>query len=931
MPVSSLSLVLSPMVGGQNGFAREAQPSQTLESENVAEDRGDLTSRPRFKSIATAPPFLLPAGRCSVLTYVTPGPTFNSDRKPVVSGSLIGGIPGGLLLVGCDVPFDGIDWKRVRQPASLTGKLWLRPQVVLSAWTAPAIPTENQFADIPWFLDTTRWIYDDENAQPLWKDGRISWHRSQIANWPLVSLNSLTRYWVALNVSATAPDFNSGTARTNTSLTGDGVTALTIQQPGIRVFELEPVTGIFPVQQHGVSRVFVMSDRPKKHGQERGAQIGSITNLQEETYIERLVADEGAGVIGQVALGSIYNSAGAGTPIGANKGTGSERLQKYNTTYNWTDYKFEGSVLQKDIVPSSPYAAGFRFAPTSPSYDTEFEHCIVEATTAGGVALNEKRRIIKSVVSSDLVILLVDPAFSATPTGSARFAIYSPAHSVTPEEETKQTASSGSHRGRRHFELDRTSAQSHIRDLLSYNWASLDDMDRSFDTDLYNRDLAWAIDQETRFQVPSAQHWDIMFDAVTGEFYLTNGSFPVMRFDNKRLRVLTATIDRNNARVQKWVGYIQDLARENNDPSLLPGAHLKDKPPAGRFITDYQGRTVVAGNPSDPFRVTWSAPGIFNDMWPKLYESLVRDPFNSPPTGMTALNNECVIWTPNSIHASPPPDESGMLSFHVRSLGVGFVSHHSVQPIVIQNSVALLGCNADGVYMYNGSEAVPVLDDWRRLVPEGINKSAIHKAVAGVSRFDNCYYLAFPSAGSELNNMIGRFNWYSQTWYPWTAPFGGITFISRLNTAGGKEIMLFGTADGHVCIFHNQEKDDSDTVTSYAKSPPLQVSGTTQAMTGLLVTMEETGANNTAAIRSYIDERGVPKQTFTSHWDQGSAIYGTARLGTATFGGRGFKTKRIPLPAGTRGEVFQYEVRSDKPFRLRSCELLLRPLAQRSK
>lgn len=919
------------MVGGTNSFSREAGPAQALEAENVLEDKGDLVSRPRFKSFATAPPFVLPAGRASVLTYVSPFASFSENRTPNVTANLIGGRPGGILLVGCDIPFDGIEWRRIRQPASLSGKSWLRPQVVLTAWSSPDVPPEASFADIPWFLDTTRWVYDDDNAQPLWKDGRISWHRTQIASWPQVSLNSLTKYWVALNVSADPPDFNGSTVRTNTPLTGSGAGTVTIERPGIRVFQLEPITGIFPVQQHGVSRIFVMSDRQKKQGQERGAQIGSVTNLQEETYIERLVTDEGSGVLGAAPLGSIYDSAGVGTPIGTSKGTALQKLQKYNETYNWQDYQFEGSALQKNITPTAPFPAGFTFTPTSPSYDTEFDHTIIEATTAGGVALNEKRRIIKSVASGNDVILLVSPAFSATPTGAARFAIYSPAHAVTPEEETKQTASAGASRGRRHFELERTSADSHVRDLLMRTWGLIEDSDRATDTDLYNTDIAWAIDQETRFQIPNAQHWDIMYDAVTGEFYLTNGSFPILRFDNKRLRILEATIDKTNARVQKWVGFIQDLARENNDPSLLPGAHLKDKPPTGRFITDYQGRTVVAGNTGDPFRVLWSAPGIFNDMWPKLYETLIRDPFNSPVSGMTVLNDELVVWTPNSIHAASSPDESGLLFFHVKSVGVGFINHHSVQPIVINNSTALLGANADGVYMYNGAEATPVLDDWKRIAPDGINKSAMHKAVAAVSRYENLYFLAFPSAGSQVNDRIGVFNYQNGAWYPWSSPFGGCSFISRMTTPSGKEIMLFGSNDGHLSILHNQEKDDSSAVTSYAKSPPLQVSGTTQAMTGLLVTMEETGASNTAEIRSYTDERGSPKQTFTTRWDQGSAIFGTGRFGTALFGGRGMRTRRLPLPAGTRGEVFQYEISSSKPFRLRSCELLLRPLAQRSK
>lgn len=932
MPRPLPSLPLGNLTGGFNRFEKQAEQNQIFDGENVSEDRGDLVRRPAFKSIATSAPFIMPGGMVDVAIYNLGTVSFSAQSNRVLNASVSiigGGAGGGILLVGCREIFEGVEWMRVVQPATLAGRQYLRPQMVSTAWGAGDTPTDANFTDIPWYLDSTRWVAGDDDAQPLFRDGRISWHKSSVSSWAQVSLNSLTRYWLALNITNTPPDFNTQTFGSKTALLGNGGGNLTIQAPGIRCFRFERVTGIFPVAQHGTHRIFVMSERGKRRGQEKGAQIGVIANPADAAETMRLAVDEGSGCIGQVTKGATVDDAGTPTASGASFGSAGSILTKFDERYNWRQNQFGGDVLQANIVAASPTTVSFTFTPTNPSYETEFEGCVIQATTAGGVALGEYRRIYKSEVSGNNVILRIEPAFSATPTGAARFSIWSKAYDVSPGAESKETAGSGSSRNFYHQEILHGNTTAHTQTLVAVP-ASLTDTDDA-DNNFLNSFTNWAIDRETRWDIPAEQHWDTMFDTVTREFYFSNGAFPVLRWDTKRLRVLDAITDRTNARVQQYTGILEDFQAEGTVPSTLPGDLLKEHPPLGRFITDFHGRTVIAGDPGDPFRVYWSAPGGYNDIWPKIYEALIRDPDNQPIKGMTVLNDELVVWTPSSVHAAALPDETGMLNFAVKSRGIGFINHNAVDRLPVDAAHVLIGPNADGVYLYSGAEPTAILDDWERVLDGGANTSYLHRAAGAVSLHHTRYYLAVPSAGSNVNDKILVFDYVAKTWSVWNAPFGGCSFIAREQDNVGRERMLFGFEDGHVAVLVEQDRDDGVAFTGRARSIPLQVDSTTQAPQALMVTALETGSTNTISVKAFLNERGVSVQSFSGPWDQGSALYGGGIYGTSLWGGTGFKTRKIPFRAGSRGEIIQFEVSGSKPFRLRNCELLMHPVAQRSR
>ncbi len=143
-------------------------------------------------------------------------------------------------------------------------------------------------------------------------------------------------------------------------------------------------------------------------------------------------------------------------------------------------------------------------------------------------------------------------------------------------------------------------------------------------------------------------------------------------------------------------------------------------------------------------------------------------------------------------------------------------------------------------------------------------------------------------------------------------------------------MVLFGFEDGHVGILAKQETDDGDTVTGRAKSPPLQVSTTTMAFTGLSLTALHTGSTDTLTVKSFLDKRDAAKQTYSGSWNAGGGIYGTALWNTDTVD-PSYKTRRINLPNGSRGEVYQYEVSGTHQWRTRQAEVLFKPLSRRSR
>lgn len=904
MPKRLVSLPLSTLAGGVNRYDAQASENQTVDALDVIEDDGYLRRRDAFRSVGLGPVFHLPAGR----TVCSWNANLYYDRAFSIAATSISG--AFAIHVGADVPFDGIDWRNVTPPSSITAHRTL----VVSYWNGSSWSV----LDAPFDTTTERFV----NGSDLWihalyKNGKISWHRSLMSDWATTSVNGVSKYWVRLYFSGN----------------GVGTGNLVLAAPGPRAFLTAPVTSILPARfTNGLQCVLLGADRTTPRAKELGANVGIWKGRFAETDAALALDDEGAGVIGQISWPAIYrNPCSTGTAsaqswpggagwalLAAASGTyGSATdsvLTKSDATYTWITNQHRGSVLYSDLAPtgsitnnSTTQAGGFTFGTISGLAANAWEGCRLVITNTGGVGgltVGDEREITGNGTTS----LTFHDHFAATPTTSTIFDIVKPPTRVRFRKSTRDYETASNTTGTLTLQVARpyTSGQP------------------SADIDRF---VHWEVGREFPWKFDGSAFWSSAYDPVTRKMVLTNGKSGLLSFDGVSVRTLTALSDSTSARLQQWIGSLPDTAREALNARALAGSTVRKSPPAAQYITDFHGRLVCV----DGIYVRWSAPAPDNDIWPLLYETQIRDSENLPATGCATLGDSLVVWTPTSIHSSPPADDNGMLSFKPIAQGIGFVSARSVCKIAIGGSSFLIGASADGVYTYNGSEPTPVLDEWRKLLPNGVNGRALKKCVAAISKYRTEYYLGVPSAGTDVLDRILVYNWVTRKWFVYSAPWGGLSGLGTDLDEFGKEQVLFGFRDGHVAVLAKRNTDEGQTVTGYARSPTIvPLSSTTSAPVALLVTAEETGATETLTVKSFLNKRNNEVQEHTAVYNDGGAITTTNILDTTALSEDTWVTRRINLPAGTRCESFQFEISGTMQWKFKSAEFLATPKGQRS-
>lgn len=917
---------LPTLAAGINRFEHEIGPNQAADGLNVIEDQGDLKRRDAFRAFATTAPFILPAGKTILQHFLVAGSVWTviPDRTLDQACSTIGGT-NGTLYIGCTVPFDGFDWRDVQLDLSETSNARLLP----AYWNGAS------WVSLPWFLDTTiRNVRNGSNNYlvTLKKNGAVSWHRSQLSDWSPTSLNSISRYWIRLNtVSGTLPG---GTIETDA--------------PGCRAFLLEPATGIFPARfKDSISAILVGSDRRSRRGQEGGAQLGALK--QKRTRIETIsiVDDEGAGAYGQIAWPKISKAPAVGNtgwPSGSGWSTSSAATGSYGTSgtvltknqrltvdklpYEWqadsthVNDQWRGAKIYNNLAPtasmtqSSTTKLGSFSCTVSNLAANEWEGCKLICTSkgAGGTPVGEEREIAANTASS---VTYYD-IFSITPDASNRFSVLRPHARAKFKQDPDNT-----------YEINANTAHTATLETTRPFTAN--------GPNLANEHVHWEIGQELQWRYPAGDFWNGCYDVITKRLILTNGKCPLLTYDGIRVRELEALFDPDDPLVAQYIGVLPDDSDVATQVKFLSRAILRVRPPHARIVVDFNSRFVV----SDGIYIRWSAPGDHNVIWPAQYETQVRDSENQQVVGLATLNDNLYAWTPNSIHAAGPADDNGMIFFNPVSQGLGFVCHRAVCKIANEGSSMLIGPNADGVYLYNGTQPIPVLGDWRHLLEGGVNGRLLKNCVGAVSRFRNEYYLAVPSAGSQVLDQILVYNYERKRWWVWEAPWGGVSDIARDFDEFGMERVIFAFADGHLALLEKAETDDGDTVEGFAKSPPVSPLGnTTFAVTGLMVMAKETGPLQTLTIKSYLNRADIATQEYDAPFDAGanafdetSQKYGavTGSNVQATFAGEPMVTRKINLPKGTKCQSYQFEVRGTGRWVFRQAEILASPKGQRSK
>lgn len=925
------------MTGGINRFVDEALDDQCIEANDVWEKEGDLCRRPAFYPIGTNAPYLLGSGACVTILETLSPQSFVTDlvRQPSVD-STVGGATVRLWIGGAE-PFDGVDWRNIAaspDPTTATGNARIK-----AMWR----DASNNLSPIYGTHDTTKKLLLQNSGspieqfiQPFWKNGRFSWNKEWLTyqGWALSTLNSLSRYWVALDMSEgimlpgeTAPSSIGLPASTSIDLTNKGV----------HIFLLNPVNGLMPLHTKGSARVVVAgSDFPKKRGNCLGGGLGYLKSEYTETEIARIVEDEGSGTSGQVAAaawgGGTWNDGTAGTI------TKNRRQTLDGKDYDWLANNASGiDVGQFDGAPVLRATAGVGSTTTAmvvPSnwegpFNQNFENhrlrCV--STVGGGPAAGEEREI----WSCDSTHIYVRGPFSAAPANTQVFEIRKPPSFVRTRE------------GKRDYEiLSNTQDALTLGTSLEFQNALGDDDTNSYVNFEIFKECFWALNPAVR--------WCACFDSVTGRLIMTNGENGLLEFDGLRTRRLRALWEPTPGQpgaaiVQLWRGIVQDLVTQHNDPNLLSGSDLRHSPPNGKYVVDFSGRLVVAHIRERSQSVIWSAPGGLNNIWPLTYEALVRDSDNGPITGLATIGDRLAVFTKTSIHLGSQPNERGEIYFKPAAQGVGFTAHAAVAKIAIGGQDALIGPGVDGIYIFNGGEPTAVLDNWKRVLKRGVNKGKLERACGAALHSESLYFLAVAEGGSDSLNKLIIVDYSAapkaKVWV-WTAPFkDSFCSIAREVKSNGDERILFGMHSGHVCALHearfdawgNGPSSDIDPFTPYARSKPIKIDGGRAAFSKLMLKFKPLGEKG-VDIYTYVNRSDIAPANTTIELGavDDAAIYGIDDYNDAdaNYWPPSMRTYPLNLPSGLVGEEISIEINSANQWRFGGASVLISPKGQKS-
>lgn len=947
---------LSKLIGGVHSQEAEARgdvklsPDRCLSALNVEEKDGYLKRRPAFHSIAHGPQFNFPAGQ--VVVYY--GATTSYDRTISLAGSSI--TSGYYIYIGCDNQFDGIHIPELS--ITTTGF------------------SSHGYIKVEWAFDSSNWeecegVVDFTrgrcvNGSDVWihtltQPGTIAWHSLHNnpeeytggLSWGTTTPSGLpaSKYWVRLSIvdgAGTAQAFGSSDT-------------LTISQPGIHCFELEPVNSILPARyRNGRSVLFFGGDRSEIRGLEKGANLSAWTQTNQSPRIAFKVApDVGEGAAlwndydqpsewlygdASVAIApptkriwpGNFNSTGVLTTStwisnGYSTAT-SNRLIKTNQTYNWYNEsvsaaeanpstEFRGGCLRYHIQPSSVTSndattnrltVSFSAADLNVSAN-ELEHCFIRvAEVAGAETLGDESQIVSNTTTQ----IVAYPTLSGLPTTGTVFNIYAPHCKVQYAESV--VSDFNYYNTKQYIQFNPGALTT-----WPFNWAQQADGWYHF---YVGKELQWEHNR--------GLFWNSVYDPVSAKHILTNGRGPLLEWDGRFFRELQALTDPDSVKVQQYtttLGAFDDVAEANQATDRFVKGALHATPPKGKYLASFGQKLVVA----DDKNVYWSV-AYDTDVWPRKFEQEIRDPMGNNITGMEVVGDRIVVFTPTAIFSSPYGDQAGMLNFQLESTGIGFTSGRAVAKIYINGAPALIGPTADGVRIYSPGSAnpIPVIDDWSQVLPGGVNQGLLFKCVGAASKFELRYYIAVPRAGFTTLDTILVFDLVTKAWWVWRFPGPGISCISRDYDEAGNERMLFGGSDGMVSVLREQEYDfgrvhTNSSVPWQATSPVIDFRGTTTAPVALLLRGEE--ANTAMNVTTYINSRVSADDTAAVDFDDGSVQYSAAVDGTSSYSDEGDLVTKVNLSTGTRCTSFQYKLHGTGRFVYKGGELMATPKGQRGK
>jgi hypothetical protein len=927
LATNSPTIPLSNLTDGVNTFERQAGPNQCVDALDVWERDGDLQRRPAFKPIVCGPVHFLPCGSV-LLKHEYPLNTFTTYTERFIDPITMSQTGGstGRLWIGCTVPFDGIDGyfdSLIDSGSAISLVVKYRNTSLALVAAHGVVDTTSAYAYL---------IGGHGDTKPFNKAGRVSWHQSQFDDWTATVLDGHTRYWIALDFALTPPiggDATPAVTAGSAAYTFGGT-----EGPGIRAFTTAAINGLYAARLNNTTPVLIMGADRIPVDMEAGGNLGYSKSPRRATEEAFIIDREGSGVLDQIVTPAWTHTGAATGTLGA-----SGVLTKFDQSFEWNINEQAGAVIAS-ALPVTSFTSESAFVLTMNNAGLgvrkPFKNYFLRVAAAGttsGLNVGDTVEVVScTLVAGTSATVTVYPALADIASDTTFDLLTRPNELRTRQEDNAYLIASNTAHTATPMDISEIVPALPTADGLLVNFQT-------------GTPAIWT--------VPKGEFWSFLFNPVTGRVLATNGASGILEYDGISTRRLEALWDDTDGvpgsgKVQIVTGYLEDVALELNAPDINAGSELRRKPPDAKLLAYYRGHIVVSLR-SEPNKLYWTTPNAFNDMWPLVYATEIRDSESSPITGLYTLNEQLVATTANGVWAANPPSIDQYIVFNPVAQGFGFVGQNATVKIALGGSSMIVGPNADGIYGFTGASPQDLLEDWRQVIPGGINTRLLDKACGAAWQQENLYFLAVPSKGSVVNDRIIVMDYSGLganqpiKFWVWTAPFGGITSMCTDHDAAGGESILFGTADGHVCVLADMLCDCNEPITGRAKSPPMYFEGRTMAFTGAKMTMEELGTNDTITLRTFINS-GRTRQELSKTIRAGGALYGTGVYDTATFADARLVTKQLNFRAGgsnaatpatldppSVGEVFQFEIESTSRFKLRAIQLQASPKGIRGK
>ena len=994
------------MEGGVDRLDGKRKHNQAAEGLNAINDDGDVRRRDALVSVATAPPHMLPAGLCYVATSdgdpAAESITFPTDRNPAFAGEK-------RIYIGCEDQFDGFDvrWltdnttptQHIRAKLSYwNGAIWVAVpwfldhtilygsnptetlgtegrmswrKADLTGWTAHSTSVTGVSLVVTAFyiridlvegarsdVATTAVTVTTNSATATVGAG----HGVVVGDW-VESINHTTNTGAEVQVTAVAATSVVYPLTAGDGALADGVGSLlhrksvsllgpsAVTRPGIRCFELEPVTGIHPTNIRGEQLVLATAGRPPESAVEAGETIEVVRGNQERELLlggpeytednesqaggpESPTTFEGSGTYGQPAWPVNEDRAygGAWATHAASPGTHgvASKLQKDRRDFNWiTDplwvpatteapySEFRGGLLVHigiTMFDSAANANGRTTLTLQSPYVTvaakRYRHCRLRCITkgGGGTPLGEERE----VYFSEGLVLKLYPAFSVAPDGNNEFILSGPHARMKVQGPTDGDD--------RKYEVDFN--DEHTVGVSAQPYAP------AADATIVDKPVHWRLRSEPRFSVEHGEQWSFTTDPQRGRVLACNDRTPIHVFDGRSLRRHIAGV--NDAAARRFQVHVSTYARDEglSDVDVNAYTKLARIPPRGRYIWSYRGAIFVANLPGYPDGIRHSALNGSNHVWPLLYNGRVRDTYNSPITGMRTLGDRLIIFTSYGFFESTGFSRAGRMGFRPVYQGSGFLGHDSVDQV----RGSLVGPGTDSLYAFDGVRSRAIWNGgWERVFDGGINTEELDHAVGACWPQKNLYMLALSPPGSTDNTLMLVWDYKRNALWPWSLNHA-ITAMKLQRTPQGQETMVFGTKDGYLQVMTDALTEDGKAIDGYVRSAPFHpYRGQQASLQALRLTLGTIREDQTLNIKSFVGKQGSAKSTAAVQLEASGHHYagptGAALLGptgSALTGDSQYLTRRVNLPRGTIGHVVQFEVGGTERWRLRDASLICR-------